>query len=430
MIDTELAAETAAERGAQIAARSTVAAHAGITFAGMMAANVLNYLFYMLVTRTVGVEAYGTFSSLAAVVLILSAPALIPQLVIAKLAIGVVGDDDRLAGLVQAVDRVTLAVSLAVGFTIIALSVPLASFLHVSDPLLVAFAGCAVIGAMALPFLRGVLQGTSRFGAFALSNVAENLGKALFAPVLGVVAGVRGAVAGMAVGYASAAAYTFLAARTHRRATRIPFSLRGIAGTSAPVALAVFCLNVLLLYDVILGKRYLDGYTAGLYGAAALASRALYAAIVFLPTVLLPQAAIRAARGERTRYLFLQALGAAAVIATAAIAVFGLFPNLVIGLTASRKFAQAAPYLLPYVYAVAMLSLANITSTYNIARGRMRFVIPLACVALGEIVAVVLRHRSAADLLQTIAVGHTLALLACATSLGKSARADREPETE
>ena len=39
------------------AARSQVAAHAGITFSGLLAANVLGYVFYALVSRALGVEA-------------------------------------------------------------------------------------------------------------------------------------------------------------------------------------------------------------------------------------------------------------------------------------------------------------------------------------------------------------------------------------
>jgi O-antigen/teichoic acid export membrane protein len=413
---TEVIVESATKPG-----RTQIAAHAGITFVGLMSANVLGYVFYTLVSRTLGVEPYGTFSSLVALVLILASPALIAQMVVAKLATDFSTDPDRLAGLVRAVDRVTLRVSLGAGLALIALSVPLAQFLHVADPLLVALAGLSLCGAISLPFLRGVLQGTSAFGAFALSNVAENLGKAIFAPVLGLVAGVRGAVAGLAIGYAAAATYTFFAALPHRRGEHVPFSLRAVVRTSAAVALAVICLNVLLLYDAVLAKRYLDGHTAGLYNAAALASRALFAVIAFVPTVLLPQAAGRSARGERTRYLFLQAVVLAALIAGCAIVVFALFPRLVITTIAGQKFAAGAVLLLPYVYAVAVLSLANVTATYNIARGRMRFVVPLALVAVGEIVAVVVRHRTANDLLQTIAVGHTLALIACLVSLGRPA---------
>jgi O-antigen/teichoic acid export membrane protein len=405
-----------------VSARRQVAKHAGITFAGLMAANVLGYVFYTLVSRALGVEAYGTFSSLVAIVLIVSSPAIIAQMVVAKLASDLSTDADRLAGLVRLVDRVAAGVALVTGLALLALTVPLARFLNVSDGSLVVLASFSLCGAVSLPFLRGVLQGISAFRAFSLSMIAETLAKAVFAPLLGVVAGVRGAVAGMAFAYAIAAAYTFFAGLPHRTGRAVPLSLRAIARTAAPVAIAVFCVNVLLLYDLVLAKHYLDAYTVGLYGAAALASRALYAVIAFVPTVLLPQASARSARGERTRGLFLLALMATVAIAAAAIAVYALFPRLVVVAVSNRKFAAASAYLLPYVYATAMLALANVVATYNIARERMAFIVPLGCVAIGEIVAVVVRHRSAADLLQTIAVGHTLALVATTVSLGRGSR--------
>jgi len=405
---------------APIPGNRRVAAHAGVTFVGVVTANVLAYVFYALVSRVLSVEAYGSFSTLATIVLILSGPALIGQMVVAKLASDVALDPDRLAGLVHAVERVTLVASAAAGFALIALAVPLAGFLHVADPVLVIFAGCSLCGAIALPFLRGVLQGTSRFGAFSISAVAEQVGKVLFAPVLGLVAGVRGALAGMALGYALASVFTFVAGVAHRRGTPVPFSLRAVARTSAWVGVAVFCINLLVLYDGVLAKRYLDAHTAGLYFAAALAGRALYSVIAFVPIVLLPQAALRAARGERTRWLLLQALGAAALIIVAAIVFFAFFSERTIVMLTTPGFRGAAPFLVPYVYAMGMMALANIVATYNIARGRMRFVVPLVLVALGEIASIVLRHRSAADLLQTIVVGHTVALLAAATSLGRT----------
>jgi O-antigen/teichoic acid export membrane protein len=407
-----------------------VAAHAGITFVGLTAANVLTYVFYALVSRSVGVEAYGTFAALVNIVLIVSTPAMIAQMVVAKLASDLAFDPDRLAGVVHAVDRVAIATAALTGVALIALSVPLAAFLRISDPLLVTFAGCALGGAVALPFLRGVLQGTSHFRAFSFSNMAEAGAKALFAPLFGLVAGVRGAVAGMALGYVVASVYTFVAAVPHRRGTPVPFSLRAVARTSASVGVAVFCVNLLLLYDGVLAKRYLDAHTVGLYSATALAGRALYALIAFVPVVLLPQAALRAARREGTRWLLVQSLAVAAAIAGAAVAFFALFGETTIVTLTAARYRGAAPMLVPYVYATGMMALANIVVTYNVARGRMRFVVPLAVVALGEIVSVVLRHRSVNDLLQTIVVGHTIALFAAATSLGGSSRAPAGASTE
>ena len=399
-----------------------VAVHAGITFAGLMAANVLGYVFYALVSRTLGVEGYGTFSSLLAIVLIVSAPSLIGQMIIAKLASDFSLEPQRLSGLVRAIDRITLAISALPALALAALSLPIANFLHLNDPLLVVLAACSLCGAISLPFLRGVLQGTSAFGPFALSTVVEAFGKALCAPLLGVVAGVRGALGGLAVGYVAAALYTFVAGRAHGRGEAAHLSLRGVARTSAAVGLAVFCLNVLLLYDVVLAKRYLDAHTAGLYGAAALACRALYAVIAFVPTVLLPQAAGRAARGQRTRGLFSQALLVTVAISLAACALYAYAPGFVVVAIAGRRFASAALFLLPYIVAMSALATANVIATYNIARGRMGFVVPLGLVAVGEVVSVVVRHRSAADILQTILIGHAVALLACATSLGPAPR--------
>ncbi|HEX3463919.1 MAG TPA: hypothetical protein VHS78_07730 [Candidatus Elarobacter sp.] len=404
--------------GATPSPHARVAAHAGITFAGLMSANVLGYLFYTLVSRALGVEAYGAFASLVATVLIVSAPALISQMVVAKLASDSALDPERLSGLVRAVDRVTLVLAAVPSLLLALAAVPLARFFHLDAPLLIVLAACSLGGAIALPLLRGVLQGSSAFGAFALSNVAEGFGKALFAPLGAYLFGLRGALAGMAVGYAGAAFATYLFGRPHGRAIPAHVSLRAIVRASAPVALAVFCVNVLLLYDVVLAKSYLGARTAGLYGAAALAGRALYAVVFFVPTVLLPQTAERSARGERTRVLFFQALAITLLICACACALFGLAPRFVVTTIAGRSFADAAPFAFPYALAVSALATANVVATYNIARGRMRFVVPLALVALGEIVTVVLRHRSAADLLQTITIGHTLALLACASALG------------
>src|SRR5665213_2450398 len=383
-----------------------------------MVANVLGYVLYALLSRVLGVEAYGTLSSLFAILVIVSAPALIAQTVAAKLASDLVADPSRLAGLARTIESIAVRVALATAGALAALAVPLASFLHIDDPLLVVLTALSLCGAIVLPFLRGILQGTSSFRAFALSNVAENLGKVVFAPVLGSVAGLRGALAGVALGYLAAAAYTFVAARPHRPGASVALAVRGLVSSVAGVALAVLCINVLLFYDVVLAKRYLDAHSAGLYSAAALACRAVYAVIVFIPTVLLPQTADRSARGERTRWLFVQALALTVAICLCAVALYVLVPGWVITTITGRAFLAGAPFLAPYVVAIAALATTNVIATYNIARGRFRFVAPLVLVVLGEIAAVVIRHRSAADLLQTIAVGHALALLACASSLG------------
>jgi len=394
-----------------------VAKHAGLTFAGTLANNLLSYVFYALVSRALGVEAYGSFSSLLAIVFVASAPAAIAQLTVAKLSTQYADDPEGLAGLVRAVDRLALIIAAGATAVMALLAKPIADFLHLGDAWLVVIAALALGGLIALPFFRGVLQGTSSFSAFALSNVVEGASKAVFPPLMAVVAGLPGALAGAACAYAVPAAYTYVVGHPHRRGVAPPYSLRRAVGTTAGVALTVSCIYVMLFFDTILTKRYLDAHTAGLYGAVSLACRALYAVTSFIPVVLLPQAALTAQRGHTTRALFAQAVGLTLAICIPTCIGFALFPQLVMTAIAGRAFTSAAPMLEPYVLAMAALCVANVVATYNIARGRTAFVGPLAAVALGEIIAVVVRHRSAGDVLQTIGVGHTLAIVACATSL-------------
>ena len=66
--------------------QSELARHGAIVFAGVLLANILNYLYYMLVGRAGGVETYGVVTSLTSALLVLSAPAIVVQLIVARLA--------------------------------------------------------------------------------------------------------------------------------------------------------------------------------------------------------------------------------------------------------------------------------------------------------------------------------------------------------
>jgi hypothetical protein len=57
-----------------------------------------------------------------------------------------------------------------------------------------------------------------------------------------------------------------------------------------------------------------------------------------------------------------------------------------------------------------MLAAANIAAMYKIGLHRFDFTVPIVAVMIGEIVAVSLRHGSLAIVIQTLIIGHALAL--------------------
>lgn len=393
---------------------SDLVRHGILVFISLTGANVLTYAFYAIVGRMVGVENYGAFSSVMAAVIICMTPALIGQTVVAKLAADfrAVDDHDGLRGFADAVTMFGVAVGAALGLSGIVLARPLASFLHIADPYIVAIAAVSLMAAIVMWLQRGIFQGAGAFGSFGVSNLLEGLGKTAFGAIFGLFYGVRGAFTGLAIGFTVTVIYNTLRLRQRfgSASRRFRADARRIAISASATGFAVFAITTMVVFDVILVKHYFGLREAGLYGAAALIGRALYTVVAFVPTLVLPKASGHLAARRSPLPLLFAAGGVTLTCCATALLVFRIAPVQVILAIAGRKFVDAAPLVFPYGCATAALATANVFAMYKIGLHRFDFVRPLLFVMCGEIVSVVVRHRFLADVLQTIVVGHTIAL--------------------
>ncbi len=412
---------------------SELVRHGLLVLISLTVANVLNYAFYAVVGRMVGVENYGVFSSVIAAVIIFTTPAIIGQTVVAKLAADfrAAGDADGLRGFANAVTRFSLALGGALGVAGIVLAQPVASFLRIADPVIIVLASVALAGGIVMWLQRGIFQGAGAFGSFGISNLMEGFGKMLFAAIFVTLYGLRGAFVGLALGLGATAVYNELRIRQRfgSASRRFHADPRRIAISASATGLAVFAITAMLLFDVILVKHYFNARDAGLYGAAALIGRSFYTVVSFVPTIVLPKASGRvAARRSPLPLLF----GAGAVTLSCcaiALVLLRIAPATVIIGIAGSKFLDAAPLVFPYGCATAALATANVFAMYKIGLHRFDFVGPLLVVMAGEVASVVLRHRVLADVLQTIVIGHALGLAVVVWRLTAAPAALRIPET-
>jgi hypothetical protein len=125
----------------------------------------------------------------------------------------------------------------------------------------------------------------------------------------------------------------------------------------------------------------------------------------------LPRAARSAARGERAMPILVQALGAIALFAGAGLAFYALFPRFVVTTLAGNAFAPAADFVFSYGIATTLLAFVNTVVLYKIAVHRFDFIVPLALVALGELVAILLHHDTTHQVIAVLIVGNALALI-------------------
>lgn len=402
--------------------------HGALIFASTTLVNLCNYAFHFVMSRTLGVTGYGALSSLLAALMLASIPATVAASTIAKYAATLSAVNDR-GGLRSLAQRVVtygaLAAAIACGAGFLA-SVPLASYLNLSDPTPVVLV-TLIASLQFLSFaVRGILQGVQDFRRFAVATVSEVSGKlVLGAALVGLGFGLRGALIGYVAASCASLAYTLCAVRVRVPARPLAIAPAGLLRTTGAIAVSTAALSSLGFTDVILVKHFFDPRTAGLYGAISLAGKAILFVVSFVPTIVLPKAADRAARGASAIPLLLQAAGALVAFAVVALACISFFPSLTISLMAGPAFAAAAPYLLPYGSAMVLLAATTIVVSYKTGLHQFDFAAPLLTIAVGEIVAMQILHRTLSDVVSIVLIGHGIAFASVLYRIGVVRRPER-----
>jgi O-antigen/teichoic acid export membrane protein len=380
-----------------------------LVFGASLFANAFNYLFYMLMGRMLSVRDYGAVMSLISVVLVVFGIGSIGQTVTAKLAadLRAAGDLKRMASFSRAITRGALWIAIAIALVAFGLQKLVDGYLHLDHLEFETVAGLTAGLGFALLLQRGLFQGFGAFPTFALSNLLDAVRTALLVPLIHAF-GAIGSLVSLLGAVVTAALYgeIMLRRRFGRMSASARLDVRRMVMTAGATGLSSFGIVVLMFYDVVLARHFLDPVDAGLYGAAALAGRVIFAAIAFLPTVLLPNVAVRFASGRSDTHVLVAALAVAIGVIGSVAAVCGIAPQLIIRILAGARFTLGAPIVFPYVLAAGALSLASLLSTYAIARHRFGFVPYLLLVAVGEITAVSLRHGSSLQIVQDILAGH------------------------
>jgi O-antigen/teichoic acid export membrane protein len=407
------------------ALRNDFLRHGALVFAATMLGNVLNYVFNFAVSRRLGVENYAELSSIVSGLMVFALPGTIVNLVVVKY-VGELHDSSRLWSFARALLKWTGIA--AVGFFAVGMLLRafISSFLHIPNDATIVFAITIVAAGLLTPGIRGILQGEQDFLRFSISVLLEVLGKAALGIALVYAGfGVGGAVFGWLCGTAVALLYAVWAVRLRKTATAVasmPVKWRRIIQTTAGVAAATALLTVMSFMDVILVKHFFNEHQAGLYAAVNLTGKVILFVVSFLPMILLPKAVAIAKKGDSPMQLLLQAGGVTIGMCAVAVFAFGSMPALVVRLLAGRAFIGAAPYVLQYDIAMAMLALVTLVVNYKIALHRFDFIYALLAILMAEGAGLALFHTSLWDVVHVLLIGNACALVACLYRVGAPAK--------
>ncbi|MGC1381283.1 MAG: oligosaccharide flippase family protein, partial [Candidatus Baltobacteraceae bacterium] len=341
-----------------------------LVFTASMVLNLCGFIAHAVASRQLGVAVYGGLYALINAAVIAALPVAFIAPVVAQLAaeFRALHDDGHLRGLTDSVAGGFA--KLAFVYLIVAVlgALPFARFLHVpvwSVPFVGLLAGVTLF----VSALRAIAQGTQDFGGYALSNAVEGVAKVLGIGIL-VAIGLKlfGGIFGFFLGPLCALIY--LAIRLTRRYAasppqRVRYDWRRIVNAGAGAAAATMATALMGSADVVLVKHFFDPHEAGLYAAASLGGKMLLYLVGFVPTVLLPQAADRHARGAQTREVLMGSLLMFAVVAFCGLSIFHFFGTQVLHALVGHAFDAALPLLATYGLAMVLLALTNALTYYG-----------------------------------------------------------------
>ena len=354
-----------------------------IILAFFNSASVFNYLFQVVVGRSISSIDYGIFNSLFAMVSIFTAPVSVVHIVFSRFIVNL-----SLSGLGKVKSLFTKSFKIILGFSGIILlggiiAIPLIKdFFHLEVTTPIVLVLITVCFSMLFPIPFAILEGLHRFTRLGIGSSCTPLTR--FFGALFFVAGLGWGVNGALLTAATASVFTLgfglWSLKDIFKVSSEPLpdgTFRDMANYSGPVFLSTNMIMILGTIDISLVRHYCSPEEAGLYATAAILGRIA----LFLPgaliTVLFPSAAKARALGEKDGYILWTSLFLTAFLAFSGALLFNLWPEQFISLFLGDQHREAASLLKIISIAMAILSLTNVIASYSLARSDYAFLFPL-----------------------------------------------------
>ena len=381
---------------------NTLARNSAIVFAGSMAANVLAYVYHLIMGRLLGPARYGELSSLLSIFYIFAVPLTVAQTVLVKYisgfkARGVVG---QAKSLFLSVTKLFIIISL-IGLPVILIAAPwITVFLHLSAPILFIFVYLTFVFSLLSIVPSSMLQGYQRFVWVSVFGVGAIAIKILLSVLL-TGWGVYGVI--LAAVLAGALLYAFyfyptrfvLAAKSERSRVNI----REMFRFAIPTLLTLLGITSLYSTDIILVRHFFAAPEAGTYAAIAILGKVIFYASSAVSLVLFPVLSERAVMGTTTKKITMSAVSGVASVSIAITILYFLFPNFIVRSLFGNAYQGAGVFLGLFGIFIALFSVGNIIATACLALGRTGvWFISVICAIL-QIVSIIIWHTTLATVI-------------------------------
>ena len=354
-----------------------------IVFILLNLSGALNYIFQIILGRTLPPDQYGSFNSLLAISALITTPFTILHLVFSRFIARMTENKLQKIKTILTTSLKTILIIVS-GIVLIGLLSAqwLKNFLHTETTLPIIFMLLATCFSAFQQVLIAVCEGMQRFLALGIISGGGALGRLLFAILFVVVLGwgIEGGL--LAVTFAASSAIVYGAWQLRdvfkSQAVELPLnSLLEMARFSIPSFLMITMVAIMCNIDIILVRHYCPPDQAGYYATATILGRIAF----FLPSsllmVLFPSVAKATASGTKDHQYLLVSLGLTIILSGIVFLVFFLAGQSIIQLVYGNQYYSAAPMLTIVAAAMGLLAVSQVIFSYNMARSEFGFLWPL-----------------------------------------------------
>jgi O-antigen/teichoic acid export membrane protein len=371
-------------------------------FLGTMVANVMAFLINLFLARNLSYADYAIFASILSILTLSAIPATSISNVIVKFATDhfINKDFDRLKALYLIFFKFIIFVCFGIVLASLLLTVPLSSYLKISNYLYVVIAGLIIsafyLNALNVAFLQSLLK----FGYISILSAAGGIVKLIFGVLL-VFLGYKAFGGLWSLFFMTFASFIFgflplksMLSKSIKN-TSINIDRKEILNYAIPTFTTVLFLTSFTSIDVILVKHFFDAQTAGFYAGLSLIGKVIFYFTLPIPMVMFPLLIKRQSTGKDFINLFYLSLVLVILPSVAITAFYYIRPAFVINLfLGGREYLSVSNYLGFFGFYLTIFSLVNVCVNFFLSLNESKVSYLVVFAALMQIVLIYLFHSS------------------------------------
>ena len=372
-----------------------------VVFTLLNSGGALNWLFQIVLGKTLSPDQYGSFNSLLSMIVLISAPITIMHVVFSRFIATI--STHGLQQIKTLLIKTSVAIFSAIGIIILIglLTIPwLKNFLHVKTTLPIILMLLAASSLILQQVLVATCEGMHRFSELGIISSGMALTRFICALIFVVVFGwgVEGGLLAVACAGAAAIGYGTYQLRDvfRSQATDLPpETFKKMARYSVPAFLMTMMVMLLINIDIILVRHYCSPDQAGYYATAAILGRIAFLLPATLLMVLFPSVAKATTTGDRDEHYLWVSLGLTTILSGVIFLALFFWGKTIIHLFYDAQYYEAAPILRIVAAAMGLLAISHVIFSYNLARSEFGFLWPLVGGVILMLFLVFLYHDTA-----------------------------------